>query len=68
MTAQRKRWPSESAISNAIAALEKAKSELGGIRVYTDGSFEILTIDAATRREDVKPSGEIAAKIKAMAG
>lgn len=40
--AARRRWPSESALKSAIAAVASACGAIGGVRVHADGSFDVL--------------------------
>lgn len=64
MTAPRRRWPSESALRNAIGAVMSACGGVAGVKVNEDGSFEVLT--AALEKDE--RGDTVADRIRRLAG
>lgn len=62
--AARRRWPSESALKSAIAAVRTACGAIGGVRVHADGSFDVLAPGEISGLSDDPESRKIANRIR----
>lgn len=62
--AARRRWPSESALKSAIAAVSSACGTIGGVRVHADGSFDVLAPGEISGVSDDPESRKIAERIR----